>query len=50
MENYKTPKNCDQLLPHRVNPEIWGRLPSSAMRTDINSSYPSAQVAITNYT
>ncbi|XP_028415485.1 uncharacterized protein LOC114538507 [Dendronephthya gigantea] len=38
MENYKTPKNCDQLFSPRVNPEIWGRLSSSVKRTDIKSS------------
>ncbi len=38
MENYRTPKNCDQLFSPRVNPEIWGKLQSSVKRTDIKSS------------
>ncbi|CAB4002711.1 Hypothetical predicted protein, partial [Paramuricea clavata] len=38
MENYRTPKNCDQFLSPRVNPEIWARLQSSVKRTDIKSS------------
>ena len=38
MENYKTPKNCNQLFSPKVNPEIWGRLQSSVKRTDIKSS------------
>ena len=38
MENYKTPKNCDQLFSPKVNPEIWGKLQSSVKRTDIKSS------------
>jgi hypothetical protein len=38
MENYRTPKNCDQLVSPRVNPEIWGKLQNSVKRTDIKSS------------
>ncbi len=38
MGRYETPENCSELLPVRVNPEIWDQLNATRRKTDLQLS------------
>eukprot|EP00794_Sanderia_malayensis_P014535 gene14535-16038_t len=38
LDKYKVPKNCNSLFTPKVNPEIWGKLPSFVRRNDVRAS------------
>ena len=38
LDKYKVPKNCNSLFTPKVNPEIWGKLPTFVRRNDVRAS------------